>query len=457
LEKNLDKSKPEIQKPKSKIQNRNVSQARIAVFEILQKIEKEKAFSSNLLPLYEETLAPKDRALCHELTLGVLRRQIRLDKIIEKLISKKLENFDSAVRTALRLGLYQILYTDKIPHFAAINESVNLVHRAKKRSAAGLVNAVLRRSTREPIELDFGDETERISVERSHPRWLTEKWIAQFGIEAAENLIAANNETPGLVFRLTEKSDEKTVETLEKFGLEIIESPIVSGAYRVSTSNEMLRLFADDGKIYFQDEASQMVANAVNLGARESFLDVCASPGSKTTLIANSRFQISNLFAAGDFYEHRVKILQENCRRQAVDSVQIIRYDAEKPLPFANESFDVALVDAPCSGTGTIRHNPEIRYFLRKEDFGELSEKQLKILTSASKIIKRGGRLIYSTCSLETEENEFVAERFLAENDKFQKISPDLGERFLTETGFARTLPHRDGIDGFFIAVFQRR
>ena len=445
------------------------------------------------MPVYEEKLSAKDRALCHELTLGVLRKQIYLDAIVAKLTGKKTEKFDLPVLLALRIGLYQILFTDKIPAYSAINESVNLVHRAKKRSAAGMVNAILRRAPREKIELEFTDEIEKISIETSHPPLLIEKWVEQFGFEEAEKLAVANNETPHLVFRLTEKSDEKTLEILQKIGLSVTESSIVSGAYKVSGSNEILRLYADEGKIYFQDEGSQMVTSAVNLKQGENFLDVCAAPGSKTTLISskfkvqsqsnaeygmrnaeleteNQRPKIENqsknpqsairnphLIVAGDFYEYRVKILRDNCRKQGANSVQIVRYDAENSLPFADVSFDVALVDAPCSGTGTIRHNPEIRYFLQKEDFAALGRKQLKILKNASKIIKRGGRIIYSTCSLEREENEAVSENFLIENAEFQKVLPEVPKRFLTEKGFARTLPGRDRMDGFFIAVFERK
>ena len=151
-----------------------------------------------------------------------------------------------------------------------------------------------------------------------------------------------------------------------------------------------------------------------------------------------------------------MKILQENCRRQGVGFINIVQYDAENSLPFAGESFDAALVDAPCSGTGTIRHNPEIRYFLQEKDFDELSAKQLKILRSASKLIKRGGRIVYSTCSLEKEENEAVIERFLKEEKDFRPIKPNVPEKFLTGEGFARTFPQRDKMDGFFIAVFEK-
>lgn len=435
-----------------------IAPARIAAFEILTKIEREKSFSSVLLPIYESNLEAKDRALCHALTLGVLRKQIYLDRLIERLTNGK--KLDSAITIVLRVGLYQLLFLDKIPAHAAINDSVNLAQAAKKTSAKGLVNAALRRFTREqPIELKFQDEIERIAVVTSHPRWLFERWIEQIGFEAAQKLAEENNETPNSVFRLTNKSDENTVETLKKLGAEIVESEMVENAWKISGTNEMLRLYADEGKIYFQDEGSQLVGQAVNLKEGESFLDVCAAPGSKATGVARQKAKgkRQNLIVAGDFYEHRIRTLQANCLKQGANFVKIVRYDAEKSLPFAERSFDAILVDAPCSGTGTIRHNPEIRYFLRETDFGELSVKQLAILQNASKLVKPGGRLIYSTCSLEREENEAVAEKFLRENAAFEKIKPAKMERFITEAGFARTFPPTHQTDGFFVAAFEKK
>lgn len=437
-----------------------ISPARLAAFEILQKIESERAFSSALLPIYEEKLSSPDRALCHAITLGVLRKKLYLDRIIEQLTKKKTEKFDLAVLLALRIGLFQILSLDKIPARAAINESVNLAHLAKKRSAAGLVNAVLRRAAREEANFDFVDEIEKLSIETSHPRWLIEYWIAQFGFEETEKLAAANNETPKLVFRLTKKSDKKTPEILKKLGLEITESKIVSNAWKVLKSNEMLRLYAGEGKIYFQEEASQLIAQTIHLQADENFLDVCAAPGSKTTQI-NYELQITSdelgRFVAGDRYFHRLRVLRETCEKVGAENVALVAYDAEGNLPFAEESFDAVLVDAPCSGSGTIRHNPEIRYFLQDGDFAELAAKQLAILKNASKIVKSGGRLIYSTCSLEREENEAVGERFLAAQTEFRKVLPALPERFLTVEGYARTFPQKDKTDGFFIAVFEKK
>ena len=445
-----------------------ISPARIVAFEILLKIETEKSFSSVLLPIYEEKLEPKDRALCHELTLGVLRKQIYLDRVIEKLSNGK--KLDSVVRIILRIALYQLIFLDRIPAHAAINDAVNLTQKAKKTSAKGFVNAILRRFTREKVELNYADEIEKISVETSHPRWLLERWIRQFGFEQTEKLAQANNKTPASVFRLTNKSDANTVEILGKLGLEIEASKIVENAWKVSNSNQMLRVYADEGKIYFQDEGSQLVADSVNLKSNESFLDVCAAPGSKISqlsvighqssvtenAIQNPKSKIQNLIVGGDFYEARVKILQANCRRQAAENVKILRYDAEKDLPFADEIFDVVLLDAPCSGTGTIRHNPEIRYFLEEKDFAELSRKQLRILEKASKVLKQNGRLIYSTCSLEREENEAVAECFSEANKEFTRVSPKVPGKFATAENYARTFPPRDETDGFFIAEFEK-
>jgi 16S rRNA (cytosine967-C5)-methyltransferase len=410
-----------------------ISPARSASFEILQKIEKEQAYSSVLLPIYEENLSVKDRALCHELTLGVLRRQMYLDKVIGAFVSKKL---DSAVRNALRLGLYQILFLDKIPDYSAINESVNLVQKAKKTSAKGLVNAVLRKATREKVVFEYADEVERVSVETSHPRWLIEKWSAQFGFEEAEKLANSNNDAGKLEFRETARSDTT-----------------LTGHEDLQTLNQLAR----EGKIYFQEEGSQMVAETVKLDAGQRFLDVCAAPGSKTTYIAARKGRENILFAAGDLHRHRVEVLKQNCANQGVEFVNIVQFDAEVSLPFADDTFDVALVDAPCSGTGTIRHNPEIRYFLDEKDPGALSGKQLRILGNASKLIKPGGKLIYSTCSLETEENEEVSAKFLNEEPHFISIVPDVPQKFITGRGFARTFPQRDDIDGFFIAVFEKK
>lgn len=425
-----------------------ISPARAAAFDILLRIEKEKAYSSALLPIYEDRLSPSDGGLCHELVLGTLRRQILLDRVIDHFASSR-KNLDVEVRIALRLGIYQLRFLTRIPRYSAVNESVNLVQRARKTSAKSFVNAVLRKAGAEQFELSFDDEIERISVEQSHPRWLVEKWVARFGIDKTEKLAVANNTVPPLAFRVVGKASDE----LEGLVANARASESVSGCYFATGDAARIFELANHGEVYIQDEASQMTAHAVRVPDGGRFLDVCAAPGGKTGLIttlSRARFVV-----AGDLHNNRVKLLQGNCRRQLA-AVSVVQYDAENALPFADGSFETVLVDAPCSGTGTIRHNPEIRYRIEPEHFAALHSKQLRILENASKLVKTGGLLVYSTCSLEGEENEAVCEQFVERNAGFLKVKPGVSERFVNEDGYARTWPYSDDMDGFFIACFCR-
>ncbi len=425
-----------------------ISPARNAAFDCLLRVETERAFTSVLLPLFEETLTPVDRGLFHELVLGSLRRRIWLDRVIDELSNGK--KLDVEVRVAIRLGLYQLHFLNKIPQYSAINESVNLVQRAKKTSAKSFVNAILRRASREIPNLIFSDEIDRLSVEHSHPRWLVEKWNAQLGLVETEKLLQANNTTPKLNFRFIADAGEKYKSLITN----ALPSDSVDGCYILDDGGKQIFELIGQGKIYIQDAASQLTAQTVKVPVGGLFLDVCAAPGSKTGLIA-PRNSDAALIAAGDIHTHRVKFLQENCQRQGVN-VAVVQYDAEISLPFADETFDAVLVDAPCSGTGTIRHNPELRYFVRLDAFAELQAKQLSILQNASKLLKKGGVIIYSTCSIEREENEEVCEMFLNRSPHFKKIAPDVPQRLVTDDGFARTWPQRDDMDGFFIAAFVK-
>jgi 16S rRNA (cytosine967-C5)-methyltransferase len=431
-----------------------LSPSRTAAYDILIKIETEHAYSSTMLADHEKKLIPADRGLCHEIVLGVLRRQILLDRYVD--IFTRQKTLDIEIRIILRIGLFQIYYLDRVPDHAVVNESVGLAARARKSSARGLVNAVLRSATREKPMLEFKDEIERISIETSHPEWLIRHWIDQMGHEAVRELANANNESPRIAFR-------KTIRGLGGHLPDgFVESRLVVGCLVAARSSEELRVLADNGEIYFQDEASQMVANTVKIGPDERFLDVCASPGGKTTAVAynvaiSSERRVSELMIAGDLTWRRVTLLRETCLKQNADFVNVVQYDATKTLPFADEQFESVLVDAPCTGTGTIRHNPEIRYFLSPDDFNRIQKIQLAILENASRLVRAGGKIIYSTCSLERIENEDVCAKFLARNSEWQPIDVAVAETFRTSEGYARTFPHRDNLDGFFIATFQRR
>jgi 16S rRNA (cytosine967-C5)-methyltransferase len=447
---------------------RRVSPSRRVAFEVLRRVEEEGAFASVLLAHATAPLRADDRALCYELTLGVLRWQLWLDKLIEHCAGRVAAGLDAPVRRALRLGLYQLRFLSRIPQSAAVNESVNLAHEHGLRSAAGFINAVLRRATREP-EFDPAtlarDELERVAIATSHPAWLVARWAAEFGAVEAELIARANNRTPPVAFRVnTLRAEENDViGKLRAAGVEVVESRIARGAWRVAagTGGEALRALAADGVVYTQDEASQLVGRVVAgevVGAHEGVrvLDVCAAPGSKATQIA-ALTQGRALVVACDIHEHRLRIVVEASRRLGAESILTVALDAEElPLPFADEAFARVLVDAPCTGTGTLRHNPEIRWRITPEDVEELAARQRRILAHAARVVSRGGWLVYSTCSLEREENESVVAWFLEGHAGFRQVRVDAPAELLTATGAARTFPHRDDADGFFVAVLER-
>lgn len=430
-----------------------ISPARSTTFDILLRIEKQRSFSSELLPRYTEKLSAADRGLCYEITLGVLRRKLFLDRVIANLTNGK--KIDIEARVSLWIGLFQLHFLDRIPHYSIVNESVELVVKARKTSARSFVNALLRRAIREPADLQFATESEKLSVETSHPLWLVEKWIADLGLTRTQSICTANNLIPRAAFRYTCRTNAETVKTIESnHELGIKPSEIINNAFIAEKISDELRNYAEGGNIYFQDEASQVVANLIELNNGGSFLDVCASPGGKTGLAAKNASSVKDLIIAGDLHESRVLKLSENLKNQGCENVNIVRYDALAGLPFGDQSFDTVLVDAPCSGTGTISRNPELRYLLQETDIKDLASKQFKILEEASRLVKIGGRLIYSTCSLEREENEDVVSAFLNDHAHFKSLRPQINERLLTKDGFIRTYPDRDGTDGFFMAIF---
>jgi 16S rRNA (cytosine967-C5)-methyltransferase len=424
--------------------SKEITPARLAAFNILKQVESG-AFSSVLLAAEEPHLQPVDRALCHELVLGVLRWQLRLDRIIEHFSGRDVESLDLPVRIALRLGLYQLRYLSRIPASAAVNESVSLVRAARLSSATALVNAVLRRATRE-TEFDpaaeVSDALEKIAIQTSHPVWLIDRWATAFGAEHAESFATANNLMPPTAFRVVANRAEQSA-VLSKLNT-AESSDIVNGAWRVSGATSLLRELAAAGEIYLQDEASQLVAQELEVKRGERVLDLCAAPGGKTTLMAD-RSGDSALIVAADISATRLATVVYTMQLHELTSIKPAILDAAESLPFAEGSFDRVLVDAPCSGTGTLRRNPEIRWRLTPVDIVKLAEQQKQILRRAVEMVKPGGRLVYSTCSVEREENEEVIEEILIPDERF---------RLLKTT---RTWPQREGCDGFFISIFECR
>ncbi|MGH9948451.1 MAG: 16S rRNA (cytosine(967)-C(5))-methyltransferase RsmB [Pyrinomonadaceae bacterium] len=428
-----------------------ISPARIAAFDILLRIERDSAYSSILLPEYEQSLERNDGSLCHEITLGVLRKKLHLDAVIDGLSSGR--KLDIEVRVALWIGLYQLMELDRVPDHAAINDSVQLVARAKKSSAKGFVNAILRSYQRQRFIPETTDVTVGLALETSHPFWLVERWINQFGFKRTQELCVFNNQPANLAFRIYGEDREVKNQCDELVDSEIIKpSEFVNGCYLVKLIDKIPRSFFNNGNLQFQDEGSQLVGQITAAEGGNSVLDVCAAPGGKTLMLAAS----GAFTVAGDVYEQRVRLLSETVSKKASGKIVVVKYDARQPLPFLNETFDTVVVDAPCSGTGTIQHNPEIRYSISEIEIGELTSKQLLILQNASELVKIGGCLIYSTCSLEEDENEQICEKFINETDSFRQATPKVSKHFLTERGFARTFPPKDEMGGFFTAVFER-
>lgn len=448
-------------------QSNKVSPARRVAFEILRRVLVEQAFASNLLSsAITSKLSSLDRALAQEIVLGTIRYQYQIDHFLKKFYQKPLEKLDPEVLIALRMGFHQIHYLTRIPAYAIVNDSVNLTKTSGKASASRLVNAILRKIINVSIEFNNLNLIEKIALTYSHPTWLIKNWIDRYGVDQAEKLAQANNKPAPIYFRLNplKENSEKILKNLTSQKLVFAPSHIISTAYQlIEGDKEKLLDFAEKGLIYIQDAASQLVVSLLEAVPNIRVFDVCAAPGGKTTLVA-TYMNNQGLILAGDLHLARIKLVKETAKRLGVNIIIPICYDASRPLPLSdNQFFDRVLVDAPCSGTGTLRHNPEIKYRLSKEKIKELAELQTQILDNSALLVSREGRLIYSTCSLEYEENEAVIEKFLTKHQDFQVIKPNLPDHLITSQGlitsegFIRTWPYRDNTDGFFAAILARK
>jgi 16S rRNA (cytosine967-C5)-methyltransferase len=431
--------------------------SRVAAFKVLLRVERESSYAVELLHSgMLDDLEPADRNLTTALVMGVLRWRSVLDQYIAHFSFSPLPKLDLEVLTALRMGAYQVKFLRVAPH-AAVNETVELVKRARKLSAAGLANAVMRKL------LALQNSGKQLVLPRppeifAHPEWLTERWSRQFGAETVARICKYDQQAPETSLRLANSAEE---EELREAGIEVAPGILMRSA-RQLVKGDLTQLAAyREGRIAIQDEGSQLVAALVGNGRR--ILDCCAAPGGKTGALA-SRLPRAEIVAA-ELHPHRARLLRE---RAPQGNVQVITADAVQ-LPFA-DVFDRVLADVPCSGTGTLARNPEIKWKLRPEDLTDLQQRQLLILKAAMKHVAPGGRVIYSTCSLEPEENEAVVRNALSESSLF-KIIPIRGELGrLSESGeltwkdtdqlvqgdFLRTIPGVQPCDGFFAAVLER-
>lgn len=453
-----------------------VSAARRIAFEVLRRVEAEGAYATDVLHAeLSANVKPEDAALATELTLGVLRWRRLLDFLLDRQLNKPVVRLDLAVALALRIGLYQLRFLARIPARAAVNESVELVKRAKKSSAATLVNAVLRRLPEEakqpadqllPTDLS---QVERLSILHSHPTWMVERWLARWGEARTISLLVANNRTPRLSCTIHDAARrEEIFGALEKCGLGVESGRLLRSAFAVSAGSPALTEAFHKGWISIQDEASQMVPLLLDVRAGDRVLDLCAAPGGKTPALVRAAGE-KGVVVAADRHAHRLRAMREQFARLELRRVTLVELDATKPFPF-EQKFQRILVDAPCSGTGTLARHPEIRWRLKREQLSELHQLQAAMLVNATGQLASGGRLVYSTCSLEPEENEKVVEEVLSKELSLRETARDAAGQSLKtnlapgvdagtlfdDAGHFRTFPGAQPTDGFFAAIMTK-
>ena len=452
-----------------------VSPARKIAYEILRRVEAEGAYASDVLHAeLGANVKLADAALATGLTMGVLRWRRLLDFLLERHLKKTVERLDLAVTLALRLGIYQLRFLDKVPARAAVNESVEMVKLARKSSAATLVNAVLRRAAAEadaPAEKFLPAniaKAECFGILHSHPTWMVERWIERLGEAGAIALLQSNNHVPRLSCALhDESSREEVFSQLEKTGMRITQGMLLKSAFSVSGGSPARTQAFRAGNISIQDEASQVVPLLLGVHAGHRVLDVCAAPGGKTPALIRAAGS-KGLVIASDRYAHRLRAMRAQFERLGLAGTHLVELDATQPLPFRDE-FDRILVDAPCSGTGTLARHPEIRWRLEADQLAEFHSLQCQLLRTALAQLAPGGRLIYSTCSIEPEENENVVEEVLRHAKSIRRVAAGEAAQILTPhlapgiqvrdlfagEGYFRTSPGVWHTDGFFAAILE--
>ncbi|PYX28303.1 MAG: hypothetical protein DMG77_15850 [Acidobacteria bacterium] len=452
------------------------SPARAASFDILLRVERDSAYTSELLHSAKYgRLSTADHALTTELVMGVLRWRSRLDDEIAETSSQPISKLDLEILIALRLALYQLRWLDRIPPRAAIHEGVELVKRARKRSAAPFLNAILRKlaaksqSSRDTSHtLESADSPEALARAYAHPRWLVDRWTKDYGLLAARQVCEYNQSIPTTTIRLRDPEIEAE---LAKQGIQLASPTLLASARRIQSGDISKTRAFREGRVVIQDEASQLVAALVGHGSQ--ILDCCAAPGGKTRAMADRNPDAS--VTAVELHPHRARLLQtmldphKNLPGQEQSGNITILVADVRALP-ARSLFDRVLADVPCSGTGTLARNPEIKWRLTPDDLPELQALQLLILRSALTHVAPGGRLIYSTCSLEKEENEDVVDQALAGNASFNLLDCrtelarlkaedeliSLDPSSLTRGPYLRTVPGIQPCDGFFVAILER-
>lgn len=447
-----------------------ISPARVAAYNILRRLSDGRSDLPAAVAAVRDALKDeRDRGLATDIATGTMRWRATVDHLIAHYAKRPIAKLDSEVVDILRLSIYQLLHLTRVPASAVVDDAVDLTKRAGKKSASGFVNAVLRNVSRNrralPLPPRPDDESNRtaaidyLSLTLSHPRWLAERWLDRVGLARAEAWMLFNNEPAPLTIRsnpLRTTRDELLVR-LAEVGVEAHAARFAPDGIVLDKGS--LREEALRGEFVMQDEASQLVALLAGAEPGPLVLDTCASPGGKATAMAMT-LGIGERLIACDVRERRMALLQRTVAASGALNVRLVQVDVTKPLPFRPD-FSTVIVDAPCSGLGTLRRDPDIRWRRRPDDLPALAAAQQTMLANAAGMVRPGGRLVYATCSSEPEENEAVAAAFLASTPDFQAVpasaaNPALSAEVVDARGHLRTEPDQHGLELFFGAVFER-
>lgn len=421
---------------------------RKAAFLTLVDVETKKSYSNLALNHQIVVTKPNHEGFVRELVYGVLEHKLTLDYYIDLLASNGVGSLKTNELTILRMGIYQIGYMNSVPEYAAVNESVLLAKRYC-RGKDGLINGILRSYLGKRMQLKLPDRSEDevryLSVKYSYAPWIVELWLKHYSADFVEQLLAAGNETPPMTVRLNwlRIMKKDLISKLEESGFEVTEGDICSNALHVKGGRLLETEAYRMGLFTPQDESSMLVAEKLDPQHGDIVMDMCAAPGGKTMAIAE-RMNNTGKIIASDIYRRKLDLIDREAKRLGVTNVETRSWDATREESSMFQKADRVLVDAPCTGLGVVRRKPEIKYKEHTDEMDLLPKKQLAILTASSSYVKPGGTLVYSTCTINPNENEKVTDAFVKRNPSFKKV-----ERTLL-------LPNVNGTDGFFICVMKK-
>ena len=430
---------------------------------ILNRVDRTDAYLDKILEteLKRSELKSIDKALLFEIVHGVIRYLGRIDWILTGFYKGQFSKSIPNVKNALRVALYQILFLDKVPDYAAVNEAVEFIKKLQGQKPADLTNAILRNIIKNKESLRYPSEEEDLinylSVYYSHPVWLVKRWLNNYGREFTEKLLSANNEKPYISLRVNNliSNEEELCKLLDAVELKYTKSNWVNGFIRLNNLTNITDWeYFNKGYFTIQDESTALPCILLDVHEDMNILDMCAAPGGKTSIIADLLKNKGKIVAI-DKYESRLKVLEKNLSRLGVTNVNLIESDA---LEYSGNDFDRILIDAPCSGLGTLTKKPDIKWKRDNLDIRKLTATQYDLLTHASKLVKIGGKIVYSTCTIETEENFGIIKKFLFENPNFELIDAKqfVNPELVDENNCIQTFPNKHQIDGSFAAALIR-